>query len=299
MLDQRDVPGTQDATVEMARLLDVPPVLVPEVLRGDTRLTQRWLHGPVHGYMHAMKGHVVVGSYSGDAPMTWRIQSRRLASRIGRKAFTLMPDGHDGHWDIAGAVTVSHVYLTEDHVQSCADEIAGGKRVELLPRVGFEDSSAAGLLEILSHEAARDSASSRLFVEQAIDLLCTRLVRGHSSFDALPAPAPRRGLADWQVRRVTNFMQSNIDQHIGLDDLAQVVGYSRFHFCTAFRQATGRTPHEWLTARRIDCARELLANPKLRITDIALAVGYETSSAFAASFRKAVGTTPTAFRRGL
>ena len=80
--------------------------------------------------------------------------------------------------------------------------------------------------------------------------------------------------------------------------LAQVK-LSRFHFCTAFRLATGRTPHEWLTSLRIERARELLADPETRITDIALEVGYKTPSAFAASFRKVAGITPTEFRRGL
>jgi AraC family transcriptional regulator len=49
----------------------------------------------------------------------------------------------------------------------------------------------------------------------------------------------------------------------------------------------------------MELARKLLADPALRITDITLAVGYETPSAFAASFRRHVGVTPTAFRRRL
>ena len=165
---------------------------------------------------------------------------------------------------------------------------------EILVRVGFEDPTAASLLEILSRKSVQQSPSARLFVEQAIDLLCTRLVLGHSSIDALPAPTNRRGLADWQVKRVTSFMRDNLDRQIGLDDLASLVNLSRFHFCTAFRRATGRTPHQWLTTQRIGRARELLADPKIAITDIALAVGYETPSAFAASFRKVTGVKPFA-----
>lgn len=292
--------GRHDAPGEMARLLDEPPVLTPAVLRGDTRLTRRWAHGGLrHDYMRGMVGHVAVGCHSGEHEISWRVENRRFASRTSRRAFTLIPEGFDGHWDIGGPVEVSHVYLTQERLQSCADAVAGGKRVEVLVRVAFEDPAAAGLLDVLSHEAARDSSSSRLFVEQAIDLLCTRLVRGHSSLDSLPSPAPRRGLADWQVRRVTAFMRDKLDRPIGLDDLASLAGLSRFHFCTAFRRATGRTPHQWLTAQRIGRARELLADPARSVTDIALAVGYETPSAFAASFRKAVGSTPSDFRRSL
>jgi AraC family transcriptional regulator len=284
----------------MARLLDEPPVLAPEVLRAETRLTRRWAHGGLnYDYMRGATSHVAVACHSGEHPISWRVENKRFASRTSERAFTLIPEGYDGHWEIGGQVEVSHVYLTQERLQACADEVAGGKHVEMLVRVAFEDPTAANLLEILSREAVQDSASARLFMEQAIDLLCTRLVLGHSSLEALPAPTARRGLADWQVRRVTGFMRDNLDRQIGLDDLANLVNLSRFHFCTAFRRATGRTPHQWLTNLRIGRARELLADPAFSVTDVALAVGYETPSAFAASFRKIVGLSPSDYRRSL
>lgn len=289
-----------DGPTEMARILDVPPVLVPHVLRGETRLTRRWVHGGIYNnYMRGVSGHVAVGCHHGEEKISWMVEGRRLTSRTHRRAFTLIPVGHDGHWEVGGRVVVSHVYLPEAQVQACANEVASGKTVELLPRVAFEDPATAGLLEILSDEAVLNNHASRLFVEQAIDLLCLRLVHGHSSLDTLPTPLPRGGLADWQVRKITAFIRDNLDRQVGLDELAALVHLSRFHFCTAFRRATGHSPHRWLTQQRMARAQELLANPALPITEVALAVGYETPSAFAASFRKATGATPSAFRRGL
>ncbi len=132
--------------------------------------------------------------------------------------------------------------------------------------------------------------------------------------EASPPPAPtmatshqssawknqrRRGLANWQVKRVTAYMRERLDQDMCLQELARLVSLSRFHFCTAFRLATGQTPREWLIARRIERARDLLAQPSLSITKVGLAVGYATPSAFAASFHKHTGMTPSEFRRGL
>jgi len=283
---------------EIGRILDRPPPLATAVLRGDTRLTQRWAHGALHDHQIGLSGHIVMTYYGTPQHIDWRAGSARLSSRTQPGSITLIPEGHDGHWDIAGPIEVSHVYLTDKRLKSCADLIAGGKRVELMDRVGFEDATAARILELLSHEAALGDPSSRLFLEQAIDLLCMQLIRGHSSIGALPASAPRRGLADWQVKRVTTYMHEHLDQEIGLQELAALVDLSRFHFCTAFRMATGHTPHEWLTVQRIQRAKALLRDPKLSITDIALTVGYQTSSAFAATFRKIAGVTPTEFRRG-
>jgi AraC family transcriptional regulator len=284
---------------EIGRVLDRPPVLAPAVLRGDTRLTLRWWHGALHDYHTGMSGHVVMTYYSAPQHIDWRAGRAQLASRTQPGSITLIPEGHDGHWNIAGPIEVSHVYLTDKRLQSCADLIAGGKPIELIDRVGFEDTAAARILELLSHEAARGDRSSRLFLEQAIDLLCVQLIRDHSSLGALPTSAPRRGLADWQVKRVTTYMRDHLDQEIGLQELATLVNLSRFHFCAAFRMATGHTPHEWLTVQRIQRAKALLANPQLPITEIALTVGYQTPSAFAATFRKIAGVTPTEFRRSL
>jgi AraC family transcriptional regulator len=269
------------------------------VLRSDTRLTRRWAHGALHNHQIGLSGHVVMTYYGVAQRIDWRAGLARLVSQTQPGSITLIPDGHDGHWDIAGPIEVSHVYLTDKRLQSCSDLIAGGKRVELVDRVGFEDPTAARILELLSHEAALGDPSSRLLVEQAVDLLCMQLIRAHSSVGVLPASAPRRGLADWQVKRVTTYMRDNLDQEIGLQELATLVDRSRFHFCTAFRMATGHTPHEWLTMQRIQRAKALLIDPKLPITDIALTVGYQTPSAFAATFRKILGVTPTEFRRSL
>ena len=109
----------------------------------------------------------------------------------------------------------------------------------------------------------------------------------------------RRGLANWQVRRVTAYMSERLDQEVGLRELAQLINLSRFHFCTSFRLATGQTPREWLIARRIERACKLLAQPSLSITKVGLAVGYATPSAFAATFHKRMGMTPSEFRRTL
>jgi AraC-like DNA-binding protein len=88
-------------------------------------------------------------------------------------------------------------------------------------------------------------------------------------------------------------------ERLRLQELADLVGRSRFHFCRAFRDATGRTPPQALMLLRVKRARQLLANPANSVTEVALAVGYQTPSAFALAFRRAVGETPAAYRKRL
>ena len=295
------IPNAQpgDGPSEISKIIDTPVALNGEVLRGDTRLTRRWTHGAIHDPLPGMRGHVVMTYYGGTNAIAWRSGNAHVTSRTRPGSITLIPEDHDGKWDIEGPLEVSHVYLTEQRLQNTAELLAGGRRVEMIDRVAYDDTATSHILEMLSQSAVTSDPASRLFVEQAIDLLCTQLIRAHSSIGMLQPEPPRRGLADWQVKRVTAYMREFLDREIGLEELAGLVGLSQFHFCTAFRLATGVTPHQQLTALRMARARELLAEPGLSIIQVALAVGYQTPSAFTASFRKASRVTPSAFRRAL
>lgn len=297
MSDERA--GLGNAPDALARILDRAPPVAEEALRGGTRLTAPWGHGALHDYLPGMQGHVVITYYGEPQEIVWRRGGERLAGATRSGTITIIPEGHEGRWDIAGPIGVSHVFLPHDRLQACADQLGNGQVPELIARVGFEDPVAARVMELLGRDApAATDPAARLFVEQATDLLVTQLARGHSSLGAIEAPE-RRGLADWQVRKVTAYMREHLDEPVGLDVLAGLVGLSRFHFCTAFRQATGATPHAWLVQMRIERARQLLADPALPVTEVALAVGYETPSSFAAAFRKLTGVTPSAFRQRL
>jgi len=292
-------PALGNAPDELARILDAAPPVVSGGLRDETRLTGRWGHGALHNDLPGLQDNVIITYYGEPQEIVWRVGRDRHAGATRSGTITIIPRAYEGRWDIAGPIQVSHVFLSKERLQSCADQIANGNSVDLLARVGFEDPIAARLMEMLGREAIAPDPSARLFVDQATDLLCTQLVRGHSSFGALSSRQRRGGLADWQVKKVTAYMREHLGEAIGLDELAALAGLSRFHFCTAFRQATGRTPHDWLVSLRIERARQLLSDPALRITEVALAVGYETPSSFAASFRKVAGVTPTEYRRSL
>lgn len=288
-----------NAPDELARIIGLAPPVAESRLRGDTRLTRPWGHGALHDRLPGLADNVIITYYGDAQDIVWRVGGDRHAGQTRPGTITIIPQAYEGRWDIAGPIGVSHVFLSGERLRESAEQLAGGAVVDLLPRVGFDDPVAARLMHMLGAEAASPDPSARLFVEQATDLLVTQLVRGHSSYGALAAEAPRRGLADWQVRRVTDYMRAHLDAEVGLAELAGLVNLSRFHFCTAFRLATGRTPHEWLMALRIQEAQRLLTHPEMKITEIALAVGYQTPSSFAAAFRKVARMTPTEFRRRL
>ncbi len=171
---------------EMSRILDRPPVPLAEHLIDDTRLTGRWIHGPVHDRLPAMSAHTICAIYGGGSEITLRRAGKlRLRSHTRRGTIVLIPTDHDGRWDIAGPTETSHVYLTQKRLQAGAEALSGDRSFDLLDRVCFADTTITRILAVLSGEATNDP-SARLFLEQAIDLLCMQLVRAHSSIQALP-----------------------------------------------------------------------------------------------------------------
>jgi AraC-like DNA-binding protein len=78
--------------------------------------------------------------------------------------------------------------------------------------------------------------------------------------------------------------------------LAQVAGYSPFHLLRAFQRLFHETPHRYIVRRRIDRARQLLADTDWSVTRIGLAVGFESPGAFSTKFREQVGWPPSAYR---
>jgi AraC family transcriptional regulator len=291
--------GDRTPSEEIGLILDNPPALIEGRLGGGTQITERWRHGAVHDSLPPMSDHVVMTYYGDEREITSHGGGRRVVSRTRPGSITIIPSGAGGRWDVAGAIEVSHVYLPASRLERVAEVFSKGQRIELLDRVAFDDPVAARILELLSREAAANDASSSLFIEQAIDLLCTQLIRGHSSVRALPEPEVKRGLAPWQVKRVTDYMLERLGEELRLNEVAGILHLSRFHFVTAFRQATGKTPHEWLVLQRMGFAKKLLADRLLSVTEVGLSVGYGTPSSFAAAFRKVVGVTPTEFRRSL
>ena len=107
----------------------------------------------------------------------------------------------------------------------------------------------------------------------------------------------RGGLAPWQVRRATEYMQSNLGRNIALRELAELVGLSPFHFARAFKQSVGDPPHRYLARRRIERACELLAGSDLSVIEIAAQLGYEAPGALSRKLRRENGLSPSDYRR--
>jgi AraC family transcriptional regulator len=138
--------------------------------------------------------------------------------------------------------------------------------------------------------------ANRLFMDHIAAALLAHMVQTYGGSAAAPLLV-RGGLAPWQVRRAKEMLMANLDGELTLEELARECELSRSHFARAFRKTTGRPPHRWLVAQRIERAKDMLLNSASSLAGIAAACGFSDQSHFNKVFSAAVGTSPGEWRR--
>jgi len=100
----------------------------------------------------------------------------------------------------------------------------------------------------------------------------------------------------YRLRRVTQYIEENLQRELRLAELSALVHMSPYHFARLFRRSTGVPPHRFLVRCRIDEARALLAARTAPIAEISRLVGFRTPNHFTTTFRRITGMTPSAYR---
>ncbi len=109
---------------------------------------------------------------------------------------------------------------------------------------------------------------------------------------SLRLPLPK----DERLARVAHALQEDVGDDRGLDDWAHFAGMSRRSFMRAFSGEVGMSFGRWRQQARLFAALEMLAQRK-PVTEVAIAVGYDSVSAFIEMFRTMLGTTPQIYFR--
>jgi cbb3-type cytochrome oxidase maturation protein len=120
--------------------------------------------------------------------------------------------------------------------------------------------------------------------------------RGAPPLPPKSAPPRHPGMSGQQLRRVLDCIETRLAEPLRIRHLAQQAALSPFHFSRLFRRATGHSPHQYLTLRRMEKAKLLLAGSDLPIAAVASAVGYLTQAHFTSAFGRHAGLTPRAYR---
>ena len=153
-------------------------------------------------------------------------------------------------------------------------------------------------LDVLQELNQQTSSGGLKMDALAVELLGT-LARHHAETAASRPPvALAKGILDRRrLDRVLQFIDANLEADISISDLAEAACFSLFHFVRAFHAAMGLPPHAYLSERRLDRAKQLLAHSGASLVDISLICRFSGQANFTKAFTRAVGVSPGRYRR--
>jgi AraC family transcriptional regulator len=103
--------------------------------------------------------------------------------------------------------------------------------------------------------------------------------------------------SDNRFEGVVRLVAESLAQRLLVKDMAAAARLSPFHFSRCFKEQFGLTPHGYITARRIERARELLQQDNLSLAEVGRTVGFLTHAHFSGAFKRKTGESPGAARR--
>lgn len=246
-----------------------------------------------------------------DAPVAWRFRQpeaslfwwetgftrydldvdggKTQADTASRRPFGLIPPGAEirGEHHIKPDCTYHILFIDPAFLELRGKSLLGE------PLIGFSDTALERSIRELSQW--RDDATFSLMAEgwalQAVARIRARL-------DAEPSNGyASGGLTPAAFRRVQDYVCARLHESIGLIELATLAGLSVRQFSRAFRATTGRSPARFVHDRRLELAKTMLLRSDVKLTEIAFACGFSHAQHFSNSFHRAIGMTPSAFRR--
>lgn len=104
-------------------------------------------------------------------------------------------------------------------------------------------------------------------------------------------------LLPWQRRKIMQFIEEHLTETIKVEELAALTKLSKTYFSRVFKSAYKESPYNYVLRRRMELAKELIAETDTALSEIALDCGMADQAHLCKTFRKVFGSTPNQWRR--
>ena len=227
-------------------------------------------------------------------------QSGRSISVVDRQ-FILVPPQWS-HSSSSLTVSQGHVafYVDPDYMSYALRDLSGdATRLLRVPQFGIWHASAPLHHLLLAKKAFSqpdryvDRRGQVTRTDHLMLLECLAISLSQPSLQR--SSTERHGAA--LVREVQRYLDGNLEQAPGLDQIAETFHVSRRHLTRLFAQHTGESVLDCIQRMRLERVKNLLLHTRMSVLDVANSVGYGSPSHLARVFRGALGCSPDEFRR--
>lgn len=243
---------------------------------------------------YSAPGHHTVSCYIAGGTGTFRRGQPQQKGAPDK--LCILPAEHESGWVVNGDIRLAHLYFSaEQFALGCVTLLDREPReMQLREHTFLEDPQQAQRFRQLLALNWDEPAERLLTSSIAHELISHTLL---SQVGARQSLRLKGGLATHQRRQLMAYIDSQLAEPISLGQLAGLCALSEYHFARMFRASFGLPPHQYVLARRLDRARQMLRGTMLPLGEIALACGFASASHFTNRFRQVLGGTPGEYRQ--
>ncbi|MHC1481210.1 AraC family transcriptional regulator [Frateuria aurantia] len=154
-------------------------------------------------------------------------------------------------------------------------------------------------LQRMAHELSAPTQGQAIVVQHLGHIMLVQVLRTYLSQPEGAGPGWLLAMADRRIAAVLHAIHARPAHRWTLQQLAAVAGVSRSTLALRFRQKAGQAPLEYVQRWRMQLAAQALKTSQAPVTAVAQKLGYDSDSAFSHAFRRVMGCSPSAYRRGL
>jgi AraC family transcriptional regulator len=216
-------------------------------------------------------------------------QGRSFVSDVLHGEMTLLPRGVPSRWSWNSSCDRLDVIISPD-------VFGDGYKRDVVDRFIFRDPEMQAVCHRLYRELSHNASTNPLYVESLFIEVARLLFERHSTASTTRSMPTPSGLARGQVRRVLEFIESNLSRQLTLSELARVADLSLHHFARMFKSTIGEAPHQYVLERRVEHAKKMIRGTDDSLVEISLSSGFCSQSHFTATFHRLMGLTPAQFQ---
>jgi len=188
---------------------------------------------------------------------------------------------------LRGALDTLHIYLRANLVSVH----------NVTPLLVERDVVIQHLAQAVEQAVCEKVSNSDRFIDPIARALADRVSAISRSSE--PWQVQTAGLPDYELRRLNDFIEANLEGEITLAAMASACGIGTKSFVRAFAATTGKSPYQYVIAARVERAKRLIEQDQEGLAEIALRCGFSHQEHLTRAFRRLTGQTPGRYRRSV
>jgi len=242
---------------------------------------------PFEGRFEAIPYDLIVVHRSGPVQTTFASGGHVTSRCIPKGSIFFLPAGHACEVGLHGALDTLHIYLRANLVSVH----------NVTPLLVERDVVIQHLAQAVEQAVCENVSSSDLFIEPIARALADRVSAISRSSE--PWQVQTAGLPDYELRRLNDFIEANLEGEITLAAMVSACGIGAKSFVRAFAATTGKSPYQYVIAARVERAKRLIEQDQEGLAEIALRCGFSHQEHLTRAFRRLTGQTPGRYRRSV